>query len=161
MSTQVTNFQCPSCTGPLHYDGESGKLCCDYCGSLFTVQEIEALYGEKIDQAAEAAAVEVESNVTEDGSWDWDGAGSDWGEEAAHLKIYSCPSCGAELVCEETTVATCCPYCGNPSVVAGQFTGMLKPDYILPFKLDKAAAVKALKEYYQGKKLLPKNNSGK
>ena len=135
MSTQVTNFQCPACTGPLHYDGESGKLCCDYCGSLFTVQEIEALYGDKIDQAADAAAAveaEPETHVTEDGTWDWDAAGSDWGEEAAHLKSYNCPSCGAELICEETTVATCCPYCGNPSV-------------------------EALKEYYQGKKLLPKN----
>ena len=48
MSTQITNFQCPACTGPLHFDGESGKLKCEYCGSLFSVKEIEALYGEKI-----------------------------------------------------------------------------------------------------------------
>ena len=162
MSTQITNFQCPACTGPLHYDGESGKLKCEYCGSLFPVKEIEALYGEKIDQAAEnaqAAAVETEpvTNVSGDGSWDWDAAGTDWGEEAAHLKAYNCPSCGAELICDETTVATSCPYCGNPSVVPGQFTGMLKPDYILPFKLDKEAAVRALKQYYQGKKLLPRS----
>ena len=162
MSTQITNFQCPACTGPLHFDGESGKLKCEYCGSLFSVKEIEALYGEKIDQAAEnaqAAAVETEpvTNVSGDGSWDWDTAGDDWGEEAAHLKTYNCPSCGAELICDETTVATSCPYCGNPTVVPGQFTGMLKPDYILPFKLDKEAAVRALKQYYQGKKLLPRS----
>ena len=24
---------------------------------------------------------------------------------------YSCPTCGAELVCDETTAATTCPYC--------------------------------------------------
>ena len=24
MATQVTNYQCPACTGPLHYVGESG-----------------------------------------------------------------------------------------------------------------------------------------
>ena len=157
MSTQITNFQCPACTGPLHFDGESGKLRCDYCGSLFTVQEIEALYGDKIDQAAQAYETEPVTNVTGDGAWDWDTAGSDWGEEAAHLKSYNCPSCGAELICEETTVATSCPYCGNHTVVAGQFTGMLKPDYILPFKLDKDAAVEALRQYYKGKKLLPRH----
>ena len=33
MATQVTNYQCPACTGPLHYLGESGMLECDYCGS--------------------------------------------------------------------------------------------------------------------------------
>ncbi len=161
MRAQVTNFQCPACTGPLQFDGESGKLKCEYCGSLVPVQEIEALYGEKIDAAADSAAAaataEPVSSVTEDGSWDWNEAGSDWGEEAAHLKCYNCPSCGAELICEETTVATSCPYCGNPTVVPGQFTGMLKPDYILPFKLDKEAAVSALRRYYQGKKLLPRS----
>ena len=83
MRAQVTNFQCPACTGPLQFDGESGKLKCEYCGSLFPVQEIEALYGEKIDAAADSAAAaataEPMSNVTEDGSWDWNEAGSDWG----------------------------------------------------------------------------------
>ena len=159
MASQITNFQCPACTGPLHFDGESGKLKCDYCGSLFTVQEIEALYGDKIDQAAQSAqAAEAQAAQTAEvpeGEWDWNTM-SDWDEEQNHLKAYNCPSCGAELICEETTVATSCPYCGNPPVVPGQVTGMLKPDYILPFKLDKEAAVRALKKYYTGKKLLPK-----
>ncbi len=45
------------------------------------------------------------------------------------MKSYTCPSCGAELICDESTAATACPYCGNPSVVPGQFTGSLKPDF--------------------------------
>ena len=32
---------------------------------------------------------------------------------------------------------------------------MLKPDYVIPFKLDKNAAIEALKNYYNGKKFLP------
>lgn len=47
MATQITNYQCPACTGPLHFVGESGRLECDYCGSSFDVAEIEALYAEK------------------------------------------------------------------------------------------------------------------
>ena len=54
MPTQVTNYQCPSCTGPLHYSGASGTLECDYCGSSYTVAEIEALYKEKEAEAAAA-----------------------------------------------------------------------------------------------------------
>ena len=55
MPSKITNYQCPACTGPLRYDGASGKLCCDFCGSSFPVQEIEALYQDKLDQAAQAA----------------------------------------------------------------------------------------------------------
>lgn len=54
MAAQVTNYQCPSCTGPLHFVGASGKLECDYCGSTYDVAEIEALYAEKEEQAAAA-----------------------------------------------------------------------------------------------------------
>ena len=54
MATQVTNYQCPACTGPLHYLGESGMLECDYCGSKYTAAEIEALYAEKEKAASEA-----------------------------------------------------------------------------------------------------------
>ena len=153
MPSQVTNFQCPTCTGPLHYVGKSGRLECEYCGNSFSVQKIEALYGEKIEEAQLAA--QAAGNEAQDNEWNCT-AGEDWGSEAANLKTYSCPSCGAELVCDQTTAATSCPYCGNPSIVPGQFHGMLKPDYILPFRLDKQAAVTALKNYYKGKHLLPK-----
>ena len=54
MPTQVTNYQCPACTGPLHFSSETGKLACEYCGSSFEVAEIEALYAEKEKKAAAA-----------------------------------------------------------------------------------------------------------
>ena len=54
MATQITNYQCPACTGPLHFVGESGRLECDYCGSSFDIAEIEAFYAEKEAKAAEA-----------------------------------------------------------------------------------------------------------
>ena len=72
------------------------------------------------------------------------------------MKAYSCPSCGAELICDASTAATSCPYCGNPTVVPGQFSGALKPDFVIPFKLSKEDAVAALKNHYKGKPLLPK-----
>lgn len=54
MPSQVTNYQCPACTGPLHFAGDSGKLECDYCGSAYEVSEIEALYQQKEEQAVKA-----------------------------------------------------------------------------------------------------------
>ena len=145
MATQLTNYQCPACTGPLHFDGASGKLVCDFCGSSYDTAEIEALYAEK-EAAAETAAQNKQAPPPD----------SVWSEnEAAGLRSYSCPSCGAELICDETTAATSCPYCGNPTVIAGQFSGIQRPELVLPFVLDKNAAKAALKKYYRGKRFLP------
>ena len=160
MATQVTNYQCPACMGPLHFVGSSGRLECDYCGASFDVAKIEALYAQKEQKAAEAAqretAGQAPSAGAADGSdWDASGLSEDWGADAAGMKAYSCPSCGAELLCDVTTAATSCPYCGNPSVIPGQFTGILKPDFVLPFKLNKEDAIKALKRHYRKKPLLP------
>ncbi len=162
MTTKVTNYQCPSCTGPLHYVGASGKLECDYCGSQYEVAEIEALYAEKEKKAAEAQQAEAakqaetqQAGASSDGSR-WDTSDMQrWGAEGDEMQAYSCPSCGAELICDKSTAATSCPYCGNPTVVPGQFSGDLKPDFVIPFKVSKEEAIKALKEHYKGKFLLP------
>ena len=159
MATQVTNYQCPACTGPLHYAGASGKLECEYCGSAYDVAEIEKLYAEKeaaaeTQAAAATAAQAAEAEELGEDQGEYAANGESWNPEG--MKAYSCPSCGAELVCDETTAATSCPYCGNPSIVPGQFTDMRKPDYVLPFRLDKKAAEEALRKYYKGKKLLPR-----
>ena len=152
MAEKTTNYQCPACTGPLHYDGTSGKLVCDYCGSAYDVKDIEARYAKKqaaADTAGEGDA-EKAARLPRQDSPVWSEA------EAEGLNSYSCPTCGAELVCDETTAATTCPYCGNPTVLGGKLSGKLKPEYILPFKLDKKAAIDQLTRYYKGKAFLPK-----
>lgn len=151
MPTEITNYQCPSCTGPVHFDVATGKLVCDYCGGSYTPQELEALYRAENEKAA-AAQTKAEAEP----SAEPDPVETDWGQDAQKLRAYNCPSCGAQLLCEETTAATSCPYCGNPTVVPGKLSGTLRPDYVLPFKLDKEAAVRALTRHYKGKPLLPK-----
>lgn len=170
MPTQVTNYQCPACTGPLHYSAKSGKLECDYCGSSFDVTEIETLYARKEAEAAaakqaadakaeaaQAAKAEAAEAAAASGGWDTSDLSRDWGAEADGLRVYSCPSCGAELICDQSTAATACPYCGNPAIVPGQFSGALRPDYILPFRLSKDDAVQALRAHYKGKPFLPRS----
>ena len=151
MASQITNYKCPACTGPLHFAGASGMLECDFCGAKYDVAQIEALYAEKEAKAVaatEQANAKAEQNRQkmadmESQGWDTSGLSSDWGAEADGMKAYNCPSCGAELICDASTAATSCPYCGNPTVVPGQFSGALKPDFVLPFKLSKEDAVAA------------------
>jgi len=147
LASGVTNYQCPDCTGPLKFSSETGKLECEYCGNSYEVSVIEQLYADKEQAAAEVKPI----------NWGADEAGTQWSaEEAAGLRAYSCPSCGAEIICDATTAATSCVYCGNPTVVPGQLGGNLKPDYVIPFKVNAEAAKTALKAYYKGKLFLPK-----
>ena len=50
---------------------------------------------------------------------------------------------------------TSCPYCDNPTIVPGRLSGGLKPELVIPFKLDKSDAKKALKKFYKNKRFLP------
>lgn len=59
---------------PLHYSGASGKLECDYCGSSYSVAEIEALYKEKEAKAAEAFETADTAAQSGDDSSAWDTA---------------------------------------------------------------------------------------
>lgn len=63
---------------------------------------------------------------------------------------------GGEIVCDENTSATSCPFCGNPVVLTERLGGTLKPDCVIPFKFGKDEAKKKLLEHFSGKKLLPK-----
>ena len=144
---QVVNYICPNCLAELRFVGTYGQLVCDSCGNKFDVSLIHQIYAEQ------EQAVISKGN---DPIWDSSGIINFSTQEAAHLRSYSCSSCSAEIFCDETTGATSCPYCGNPTIMMTQFVNQMRPDYILPFKLDKAAAVSALKAYYKDKHLLPK-----
>ena len=140
----LQEYKCPCCGGAIAFDSASQKMKCPYCDTEFEMETL-ASYDETLKQ-----------EPTDQMDWA-EKAGSDWEEgETDGLRVYSCRSCGGEIVGDETCGATSCPYCGNPVVMMGQFSGALKPDYVIPFKLDKKAAVAALKRHYGGKRLLPK-----
>lgn len=153
MPSQVTNYKCPACGGPLQFDSKEQKLKCDYCNSFYTTEDIEKLFKEKNEEAVSVSESDDGTLTQEEASY----AGITFNsEEASHLKAYSCPSCGAQLICDENTAATRCPYCDNPTIVPAQFEGTLKPDYVIPFKKSKEDAINALNKFYNGKPFLPK-----
>ena len=169
MEQKTVNYKCPSCGGPLHFDSASGKLKCDYCLSSYTPDEIAVMYGDKkekgagkqeveFDQKAEADVMSrKEDEISVGGKWDSSTIPADWGEDSANMVAYSCPSCGGEILAEASTAATSCPYCGNPTVIPSQLGGgIMRPQYIIPFKLDQKAAEAAYTKHCKGKILLPR-----
>lgn len=142
--SELKEYKCPCCDGAIEFDSKLQKMKCPYCGQEFEVETLQAYDAELNDQ------------LQENMSWDTT-AGSEWSEgEAENLRVYSCNTCGGEIVGDETMGATSCPYCGNPVIMMKQFSGNLKPDLVIPFKLDKKAAIEALKKHYSKKRLLPK-----
>lgn len=140
----LQEYKCPCCGGAIAFDTEAQKMKCPYCDTEFEMETLAAYDNE------------LKGEQADDMKWET-AAGADWQEgEADGLRVYSCNSCGGEIVGDETMAATSCPFCGNPVVVMGQFAGALKPDYVIPFKLDKKAAKEALLKHYSGKRLLPK-----
>lgn len=149
MAETSVNYKCPNCCAPLTFLPGHDKVTCEYCGTEFEIKAIEDLYAAKEAAAAKAQAAK-------EAKWDTAAAGDEWAaEEAAQMKAFTCSSCGAQLVCDENTMAMECCYCGNPTMLPSRFEGMLKPDFVIPFKKTKEEAVAALKEFYKGKKLLP------
>ena len=140
----ILEYKCPCCCGPLQFDTDSQKMKCPYCDNEFDAETLKAnddiLKEEKPDMM------------------DWSSQpGNEWMQgELDGQKVYLCKSCGGQIICDDTTGATDCPYCGSPVVLVGQFAGDKRPDLIIPFKLDKEAAKAGFKQHLQKKRLLPK-----
>jgi predicted RNA-binding Zn-ribbon protein involved in translation (DUF1610 family) len=138
----IGEYKCPNCNGAVQFDSRAQKMKCPYCGAEF---EIAAL--KEYQQSQERPGTD---------HYEWRDAGAEWNaSELDDLASNVCPSCGAEIVGDKNMAATVCPYCGNTQIVKKRLEGMLKPDYVIPFRLDKKAAKAALENFYHGKKLLP------
>lgn len=140
----IQEFKCPCCGGSIEFNSDKQKMQCPYCDSEF---DAEALKNYDLDS---------QDDAQDDMQWET-AAGSQWEEgELDQLNVYSCKSCGGEIVGDDTLAATFCPYCDNPVVLTGKFKGDLRPDFVIPFKKDKEDAKKAYLKHIKGKKLLPK-----
>lgn len=144
MADSLKDYKCPCCGGAINFDSASQKMKCPFCSTEF---DIEAL---KIQETTNLADGE------DDISWEESPETYMSDEEMGNMKVYVCKSCGGEIACDETCAATKCPYCDNPVTMSGNLSGALRPDVIIPFKLDKTAAKEAFKNHLKGKRLLPK-----
>ena len=137
MST--TAFKCPCCGAELTFSSQSQKMTCEYCGTELDVEAVNAL------SSAEPSSTDMEWSDHSDTTVDMDG----------DICTYTCSSCGAEVTGDKSLGATYCPYCGNPFVMNDKFDGMLRPDYVIPFKVSKEQAVEKFKSFCKGRPLLP------
>ncbi len=140
----VVSYKCPHCGGELIFSPTTQKYKCEYCLSDFSQEELEAL---KPEEGSEEKAVNFEEDTQEENTTE---------KETQEAVVYHCPSCGAEIVTDETTAATFCYYCHNPVVLSGRVSGEFLPDKIIPFAIDKKQATEKFLDYVHSKKFVPK-----
>ncbi|MBR5316049.1 MAG: hypothetical protein IKU44_04580, partial [Firmicutes bacterium] len=140
----MQDFKCPCCGGAVEFNAGTQNLKCPYCDSEFDIAALQQK--------------EKELSEKKEDSYSWEEKASNhWSaDEEAGLVVYACKSCGGEIVGDENMGATQCPYCGSQVVLSGKFAGDLKPDYVIPFKMDKKKAKAAFEEFISSKQFVPK-----
>ncbi len=142
----LLGYKCPCCGAKIEFDSTSQQMKCPYCDSEFDVASLQSYDDVLNQQPAQGESAE----------WDTS-AGADWEPgETEGMRVYKCQSCGGEVIADGSTAASQCPYCDAPVIMMGQLAGDLKPDFVIPFHLDKEAAKQSLMKHMEGKPLLPK-----
>ena len=152
----IISFKCPNCGGELIFDPATQKYKCEYCNSLFTQEELDAM---KPMQGGEPDAVAQEQEGGEradETAAAEQTAGERESEPEGEAVYYSCPSCGAEIVTDATTAATFCYYCHNPVVLGKRLEGTYLPNKIIPFEISREEAEKKFLDFVGKKKYVPK-----
>ena len=126
-------YKCPSCGGYLNFDPDGGQWKCPFCHSTFQEDQLLTGEGERTGERPDTASEKDGAQVT-----------------------YHCPSCGSQIVTDETTVATHCYYCHSPVVLQGKLTDDMRPDGVLPFAIDQQKATTSFMDWVRRKRFVPK-----
>ena len=91
MADTSVSYKCPNCGAPLTFLPGHNDVTCQFCDAKISIAEMDTLYAQKEEQAAQAAEGKEAQWNTEHAGGTWDAA------ETANMMIQTCSSCGAEL----------------------------------------------------------------
>lgn len=145
VSLEVIVYKCINCGGPLVFKAETQNWTCDYCLSEFTEQEVKAFINK--EQSS------IESMMGDEALQQKKELDQEFEEKAVG---FICNSCGAEIVTDDTTAATFCYFCHNPTIIPRSLEGEFRPKKVIPFKLNREKATELFVNWCKRKPLLPK-----
>lgn len=139
------SIKCPNCSGNLVFNADLQMMVCDYCSSRFTAEQLENTIVPEAPQDS-AAGDRIHTK-----------------DAAEHIKKslgdqgvqFICNACGATVVTEKNTSATFCAFCGSPAIISQRMEDEFSPDFVLPFKYGKEAAVKKFFTWCKGGRWTP------
>lgn len=128
-SKGIIKNPCKQCGSEAIYSATKQKMVCGHCG----YEEAIEIKQDKIIEKSFHDALPIEDHAT--------GMGAEKME-------FTCRSCGAITMVDETAVVLTCPFCGSSNVnVDAHKHRVITPEGILLFKIDKNKAYQAFKKW--------------
>lgn len=163
-------YKCKVCGGELGWDPSISKLRCKFCDATYDLDEFK---DEGLSDQTSAQQAKQPFHVHEDGTvhmgshheqasavmQGFDKATDDSTEIKEDLRVYQCPSCRAEVVTDKNTTATTCVFCNSPLVLQEQMNGTFRPDYVIPFEVDRKKIEELYENYIRNKPFYPEEYS--
>ncbi|MFJ3407625.1 hypothetical protein [Promicromonospora sp. NPDC090134] len=124
-------YPCAQCGAAVEFAAGTGTLTCPYCGHE---QEVTAVVREvrEHDFAALAATARPAAPAAHD---------------------YRCGTCGAVTTSDHLSQK--CGFCGSPMVAEVETLGLVEPEAVLPFEVDRAAMQGALQTWVRSRWFAP------
>lgn len=129
---ELRQFPCKNCGADLKFAPGTNALKCPYCGveneidpSLSTVVVEELDFKEHLQQLRA-------------------------GQETYEVVTVRCTNCGAESTFDEHITSDECPFCGASLVHEKASTRLIKPQAVLPFKIDRKEARERYSKWLKG-----------
>ncbi len=141
----TTQLKCPNCGDVLPYNAEKRLWKCTSCGSEFDKLQIMQLTQQKSDADIDINKDEYKQHEQQPQQYD----------DQPELSVYKCQSCGGEMVADENTSSTFCPYCGNTNILKSRLEGEFRPKYVIPFAKTKEDAKAGYAALRKGRFLAP------
>ncbi len=121
-------LSCSNCSGTVTFKPGSSTVVCDYCGA--------------------ENHIEVEATVVEEQDFHAILSQLDASEEHQDVQVVRCGSCGAETQFESHEAAGDCAFCGTNIVMeGGSSKNVIKPKFLLPFKIEKKEGYRLFQEW--------------
>jgi LSD1 subclass zinc finger protein len=124
-------IKCKNCGANLKFKPGTESLSCDYCQ---TINEIALERTEVIENDFNLFIEEAEAKT-----------------EHQVISTVKCGSCGANTTLQPNVTSSNCPYCDTPLVVKDAATcDIIKPSYVLPFKVERNKAKEGFVKWVGG-----------
>ncbi|MFW3145913.1 MAG: hypothetical protein ACMUIE_03785 [Thermoplasmatota archaeon] len=116
--------ECPNCGAELLFDASKQGMKCEYCGSELDIETEE-----------EAVLERDFFSAPKETGWDME------------VSTFNCTGCGASIT-SSTEITGQCPFCGSTYVKGkGELKRVIRPEYVVPFKIDKVRAESVFDEW--------------
>ncbi len=121
---QSAYIKCEGCGGNMVFDPETQSLKCEHCGRV-----------DAFDKNSKVDEVDIENAFEQSAKWN------------DEVSVYRCSNCGAVFTIRADEVSVKCPYCSTTHIVKSDDLAGVVPNAVYPFRLTKAAAATAAKNW--------------